>query len=254
MEKELDINEQLIGSCSCLTKTPDPKYHDKLCYYRLLMEKISKRNIIYDGDFVWESLQDIEENVFYALEKFEEFKGEFKGVINVVVEYLPDIPEGYDRQYAKEEWNVPGDEDKSFPDDQFDYGTGLSIEDVKNIEVVYEKVPVEKVPDDPKPTEEFLVIKAYLKSIEDKIDCQGTGYFRANKIRVGDYVEPLEPENVLHCGTGIYDRAVCVNLLPFILVSDGADMQWNNLDIKDYHCIGKTDVKTLAKCLKRYYG
>lgn len=35
----LDLMKQLVGSCSCMTKTPDPKFHDPLCYTRLLWEK-----------------------------------------------------------------------------------------------------------------------------------------------------------------------------------------------------------------------
>lgn len=37
-----DINNLLVrasfGSCNCLTKTPDPEYHDQTCRYRLIME------------------------------------------------------------------------------------------------------------------------------------------------------------------------------------------------------------------------
>ena len=29
-----------ISSCSCMTKTPDPQYHDKKCKYRIDMERI----------------------------------------------------------------------------------------------------------------------------------------------------------------------------------------------------------------------
>ena len=29
-----------IGSCDCLTKTPDIEYHDKFCRYRLITEAI----------------------------------------------------------------------------------------------------------------------------------------------------------------------------------------------------------------------
>lgn len=36
---KLELSKQLAASCCCLTKTNEPKYHDELCYYRLLMEK-----------------------------------------------------------------------------------------------------------------------------------------------------------------------------------------------------------------------
>lgn len=35
----LDFLKQKVGSCNCLTKTPEYKYHDRFCYYRLLCEK-----------------------------------------------------------------------------------------------------------------------------------------------------------------------------------------------------------------------
>ena len=35
----LNFEQVIIASCNCVTKTPEVKYHDPLCYYRLLMEK-----------------------------------------------------------------------------------------------------------------------------------------------------------------------------------------------------------------------
>ena len=35
----LKLSTQLVGSCNCMTKTPEAKYHDELCYYRMLSEK-----------------------------------------------------------------------------------------------------------------------------------------------------------------------------------------------------------------------
>lgn len=40
---KLDFDKQVVASCCCLTKTPDPQYHDELCYYKLLMEHASHR-------------------------------------------------------------------------------------------------------------------------------------------------------------------------------------------------------------------
>ena len=37
--KELYYLKQLINSCECGTKSPEPEDHHELCYYRLLMEK-----------------------------------------------------------------------------------------------------------------------------------------------------------------------------------------------------------------------
>ena len=33
---ELNIARTEIGSCTCVTKTPDPQYHDERCTYRVL--------------------------------------------------------------------------------------------------------------------------------------------------------------------------------------------------------------------------
>lgn len=32
----------LVGSCDCLTKSPEPKYHDKTCKYRIIHELIDE--------------------------------------------------------------------------------------------------------------------------------------------------------------------------------------------------------------------
>ena len=38
---KLDPLAQQVGSCSCLTKTPEAKWHDPFCYSRLLDEKMT---------------------------------------------------------------------------------------------------------------------------------------------------------------------------------------------------------------------
>jgi hypothetical protein len=39
-EAELEILS-MAGTCNCLTKSPDIKYHQKLCVYRLIVERNS---------------------------------------------------------------------------------------------------------------------------------------------------------------------------------------------------------------------
>lgn len=34
-----------VGSCSCLTKTPDYKYHRDYCGYRILMEALDVKSV-----------------------------------------------------------------------------------------------------------------------------------------------------------------------------------------------------------------
>jgi len=41
-ELELGILQAEVCSCTCLTKTPDPKHHDKICRYRKLRELYNK--------------------------------------------------------------------------------------------------------------------------------------------------------------------------------------------------------------------
>lgn len=36
-------SDSIIGSCNCLTKTPDIKFHKKGCKYRLIMERDAAR-------------------------------------------------------------------------------------------------------------------------------------------------------------------------------------------------------------------
>jgi hypothetical protein len=35
---DLEFFKHKIGSCTCAAKTSEPKYHNELCYYRLLSE------------------------------------------------------------------------------------------------------------------------------------------------------------------------------------------------------------------------
>lgn len=39
----LNFAKLLVGSCNCLTTLSEAKYHDRFCYYRLLLEKTPER-------------------------------------------------------------------------------------------------------------------------------------------------------------------------------------------------------------------
>ncbi len=46
-------------------------------------------------------------------------------------------------------------------------------------------------------------------------------------MNTGDVVIPIKGRSVLRCGSGEYTHAICVQVEPFILVSQDADMLWS---------------------------
>jgi hypothetical protein len=41
-EALINLHIATVGSCSCITKTPDPKYHSELCRYKQLISIINQ--------------------------------------------------------------------------------------------------------------------------------------------------------------------------------------------------------------------
>ena len=84
---EENILRDLIGKCNCLTKTPEPQYHDKTCpvylYYEVI--KLQKRNEIYQNCV--NSLDDFFE---YRYKSFgvESIKNEVHSCLNELTEKL----------------------------------------------------------------------------------------------------------------------------------------------------------------------
>ena len=71
-------------------------------------------------------------------------------------------------------------------------------------------------------------------------------------MEIGDIVEPINPRNVLHCGSGVYADAVVVNIDPFVLVSRCTSMKWSaTVSIEDFDVIDFADAAQLERCMRR---
>lgn len=65
-------------------------------------------------------------------------------------------------------------------------------------------------------------------------------------MNIGDLVKSKDlTVEVLACGSGIYDNAVVASLKPFILISQGGDMRWDDVDANNFEVIGHASLRTL---------
>jgi hypothetical protein len=72
-----------------------------------------------------------------------------------------------------------------------------------------------------------------------------------NTFTVGDVVEQINGAH-LRSGSNSYDIAIVVSAVPFVLVSECADMKWSaTVKPEDFVCIGVADPSVLHKCMKR---
>jgi hypothetical protein len=74
-----------------------------------------------------------------------------------------------------------------------------------------------------------------------------------DKIEVGSIVRPKAGNlDVLTCGEGMYESAIVINLLPFIVVSHCTTMMWSfAMDIDDFEYIGSATEDKILKCMRR---
>lgn len=79
-----------------------------------------------------------------------------------------------------------------------------------------------------------------------------TQAFKDNIMEIGNTVEPINPRNVLHCGSGYYDDAVVVSVEPFVLVSRCTNMKWSaTVAIEDFQVTGDAGDYLLNQCMRR---
>lgn len=73
-----------------------------------------------------------------------------------------------------------------------------------------------------------------------------------HSLRVGDLVSPAIGHGPLRSGASHYERAVVVNLNPFVLVSEGCDMRWE-ATVRPEHFVkvGRAGWVVTALCLRR---
>lgn len=64
-EKRLEFMRAMSGSCNCVTKTPEAKYHDELCYYRLLKEKEEQIKLEEELEKANDLLSEVEDDDFF---------------------------------------------------------------------------------------------------------------------------------------------------------------------------------------------
>ncbi len=70
-------------------------------------------------------------------------------------------------------------------------------------------------------------------------------------IEVGDVVV-AQGGFILHCGSGIYDCAICISVDPLILVSVETDMRWSTtITTSDVKSLCKADPDIVEKCMRR---
>lgn len=77
-ERRLEFMRAMSGSCNCVTKTPEAKYHDKLCYYRLLKEKEEQIELEEELEKANDLLSEIEEDSFFLDPNIEDDDDFFK--------------------------------------------------------------------------------------------------------------------------------------------------------------------------------
>lgn len=69
-------SDSIVGSCDCLTKTPELKYHKPGCKYRILTERDEAREqldtVRYERDSTWEQLEAMRETIKEAYEVIED--------------------------------------------------------------------------------------------------------------------------------------------------------------------------------------
>lgn len=70
-------------------------------------------------------------------------------------------------------------------------------------------------------------------------------------MKIGDFVQPINPRNQLRSGASMYDEAIVCSMEPFIMVSEGADMKWSTKKAEDYITVGIASDKILQACMKR---
>jgi len=75
-------------------------------------------------------------------------------------------------------------------------------------------------------------------------------------MRVGDVVESKNSGNPLRCGSGIYNEAIVVSMVPkVVLVSQDTSMKWSNFSPgSDLKVIKKAGFFDFLKCLTRIDG
>ena len=75
---------------------------------------------------------------------------------------------------------------------------------------------------------------------------------RIRRMKVGDLVASADPRYVLHCGSGVYPRAVVIKEQPLVLASEEGDMRWEStVQPGKLAVVGRADSKTLARCMRR---
>jgi hypothetical protein len=73
----------------------------------------------------------------------------------------------------------------------------------------------------------------------------------ANEFTAGDMAIPLY-ESQLHCGSGVYDCAICVSSNPFVLVSTSGDMMWSKHHPADFKNAGRTSSDQTRYAMARW--
>lgn len=71
------------------------------------------------------------------------------------------------------------------------------------------------------------------------------------KFKVGDLVASCSPGYVLHCGSGVYSRAVVIQERPLVLVSESTDMRWQHVEAESLEVVGRAEPEVLAACMRR---
>jgi len=56
---------------------------------------------------------------------------------------------------------------------------------------------------------------------------------------------------ILVRGCGDYSYAIVISESPLVLVSEDADMRWDNVKAKDLILIGRASKKLVAKCIRK---
>lgn len=74
----------------------------------------------------------------------------------------------------------------------------------------------------------------------------------SNEIEVGSIVEPINSNHTLASGCSRYENAIVVQLDPFILVSEAADMRWGcTVAAQNFKAVGKASDEVLKLCMGR---
>jgi hypothetical protein len=67
---------------------------------------------------------------------------------------------------------------------------------------------------------------------------------------VGDVAIPIRG-TTLFCGSGTYTHAIVASVEPFVLMSEEADMRWDQHEHYNFQYLCKADSKIVKRCLKR---